>query len=318
MKVPDSLSQGRKRILLGLSPIFGVTLITFFFIRAPRAEQVNPKVKPSYKQLGVEHARPVVTSSCTYRDYPSPDHHTGLPFLGDVFASHDTKWVYFIGINRGKCQEEYKKSDAFGADDKEGHRFLCVFPENVHVLSEFVHPNQPHNNGFIFRCIIPEQFRNLVDKPQETTTLHVDLHSLEDMEQKREQISGIRRHPSVEVMNTSRLEQLPVCHPIERALKPKQYNLTAFVQIKSSYALDHNKWGRKKEISALSRMMDWIKYHQMQGKKRRSDISQNVLVFSHNLCVCVYLLQHEDGPKTLKNFPFSFFVVVSYFLGFSL
>ena len=222
-------------------------------------------MKTTYKQLAVERTSAVVKSSCTYREYPSPDHHTGLPFLGDVFASHDAKWVYFIGINRGKCQAEYRVSDEFGAHEKVGHRFICVFPGNIHVLSEFVHPTQSHNNGFIFRCIIPEQFQNLVERPQKTTTLHVDLHAIEDMEQEREKNAGIRRHPSVEVTETPRLEQLPICHPIDKALKPKQYNLTAFVQVKSSYALDHNKWGRKKEISALPRMMDWIKYHQMQG-----------------------------------------------------
>jgi hypothetical protein len=257
MAAADSLSRGTKRILLGLSPVVGFALITVLrvFSRAHR-----PGVDESIPQVKTAHA---VSSSCDYREYPWPDHHTGLPFLGDVFASHDAKWVYFIGINRGKCQKEYKTSDAFGAYDKEAHRFVCVFPDKVHVLSEFVHPQTSHNNGFLFRCSIPKQFQNLVIKPQKTTTLHVDLHSIEDMEQQKE--NGIRRYPSVEVTKTPKLNQLPICHPVDKVSVPKQYNLTAFVLVKSSYALDHNKWGRKKEISALPRMLDWISYHQSQG-----------------------------------------------------
>lgn len=205
------------------------------------------------------------SSSCSYRTYPWPDHHTGLPYLGDVFASHDAQWVYFIGTNRGKCDPQYKASDAFAADKGVGHRFMCVFQENVHVLSEFVHPSTNHDTGYIFRCRIPKQFQRLVDKPQESTTLHVDLHSMNDLELKKESSAKIQRFPSMEISKMPRLAQIPICHPIDKAMEAKQHNMTAFVRIKSNYALSHQKKGAKKQISPLPRLYEWMDYHRQQG-----------------------------------------------------
>jgi hypothetical protein len=47
-----------------------------------------------------------------------------------------------------------------------------------------------------------------------------------------------------------------------------QFNLTAFTRIKSNYTLDHRlpKNGQKVTVvSSVSRMMEWIEYHQQQG-----------------------------------------------------
>lgn len=205
------------------------------------------------------------SSSCSYREYPWPDHHTGLPYLGDVFASHDAQWVYFIGTNRGKCDPQYKKSDAFAADKGVGHRFMCVFPDSVHVLSEFVQPSTTHDTGYIFRCRIPKQFQHHVNKPQESTTLHIDLHAMNDLELKKESSAKIQRFPSMEVSEMPRLARLPICHPIDRTMEPKQHNMTAFVRMKSSYALSHRKKGAKKQISPLPRLIEWMDYHRQQG-----------------------------------------------------
>lgn len=43
-----------------------------------------------------------LSSSCTeFRKYPFPKHHSGLPYLGDVFASHDASIVNFVAIHQG-------------------------------------------------------------------------------------------------------------------------------------------------------------------------------------------------------------------------
>ena len=214
------------------------------------------------QSLGVDST---FSSSCTYRKYPWPDHHSGLPYLGDVFASHDAQWIYFIGTNRGKCDEQYKQSDAFAASNGVGHRFMCVFPENVHVLSEFVQPSTTHDTGYIFRCSIPKKFQHLVDKPQNTTSLHIDLHAMNDLELKKESTAKIQRFPSMEVSKMPRLAQIPICHPIDKTMEPKQHNMTAFARMKSSYALSHRKKGAKRQISPLPRMMEWMDYHRQQG-----------------------------------------------------
>ena len=206
------------------------------------------------------------SSSCTeYRSYPWPDHHSGLPYLGDVFASHDAQWVYFIGINRGTCKKEYLESDKFAAKGREANRFMCLFPDHVHVLSEFVHSTEPHSTGFVIRCRIPPQFQHLVQSAKDSTTLHVDLHALHDLELERTGPADIRIYPSGIVTEMPRLVQLPVCHPVERQMTPKQYNLIAFTRIKSNYVLGHVLHANKTTVSPLPYILEWIEYHQEQG-----------------------------------------------------
>lgn len=210
-------------------------------------------------------ASPQQSSSCTeYRQYPWPEHHSGLPYLGDVFASHDAQWVYFIGANRGVCKQEYLQADDFAAQN--GHQFMCVFPENVHVISEIVHPvPRQHSAGFVIQCRIPPQFQHLVKDAQKSTTLHVDLHAIHDLELYRAGPERIRQYPSGIVTEMPRLSHLPVCHPVTREMRPKQFKLTAFTRLKSSYLLGNYKDTAKTTLNPLPRVVEWIEYHQQQG-----------------------------------------------------
>ena len=209
---------------------------------------------------------PQASSSCTeYRQYPWPVHHSGLPYLGDVFASHDAQWVYFVGINRAVCKKEHARSDSFAAQKGQGHQFMCVFPDNVHVISEVVHPTPRHPGGFVILCRIPQQFQHHVQHAQTSTTVHVDLHAMHDLEHYLTGPEGIRQYPSGIVTEMPRLSQLPICHPVANEMKPKQFKLTAFTRIKSSYVLGHYRDTAKTTISPLPRVMEWIEYHQHQG-----------------------------------------------------
>lgn len=206
-----------------------------------------------------------LTSSCReYRKYPFPDHHSGLPYLGDVFASHDLQFVNFIGIHRGACRENFREADKFGADWHEGHRFMCVFQHEVHVISEYVHVTQPHDMGFIIRCKIPQQFQLLVG--QYTTALHVDLHAIEDLEVNRTGPMKLRHYPSMVVTDTPALTDIPICHPTnDNNIKPNQFNMTAFTRIKSNYPLSHFQRDANASMSSpISRLLEWIDYHKQQ------------------------------------------------------
>jgi hypothetical protein len=48
-------------------------------------------------------------------------------------------------------------------------------------------------------------------------------------------------------------------------MESKQHNMTAFIRMKSSYALSHRKRGAKKKVSPLPRLMEWMDYHRQQG-----------------------------------------------------
>lgn len=210
------------------------------------------------------------TSSCTqYRSYPFPQHHSGLPYLGDVFSSPDGQYVNFIGVHRGECREEWLTSDAFSATPQEQHRFMCIFQKDAYVLSDFVHPAIPHRHGFIIRCKIPRQYQHLVSQGQPTTTLHVDLHAMEDLEANRTGLVAMRQYPSIDVKETPSIPDIPVCHSLmenDKQLRPNQFNMTAFTRIKSIYALSHHLPDTNATMSSqISRMEEWIDYHKTQG-----------------------------------------------------
>ena len=154
--------------------------------------------------------------------YPFPDHHSGLPYLSDAFASHDATKTTFVGITRGKCDEQWKTADSFGSyTETEYHRFLCVYhdasssttinsggiremvlnsndhftstnnnhnnssshhQDRIYVLSDYVYSGVPHDDVYMIQCMIPEQFRHHIKIGQTTTNLYVDIYSLEDLE----------------------------------------------------------------------------------------------------------------------------------------
>lgn len=222
------------------------------------------------------------TSACNvYREYPNPDHHTGLPYLADVFASHDTEWVYFIGVTRWNCNPEFQEADHYA-----GSRFLCAFPESTFVLSEFVHDTTPHDRAVVIRCRIPNQFQYLVSYPNTmSTSLHVDLRSLEDPELEPNAAGNLKPHPSVAISDTPKLSHLPVCHaesmtalmPSSQTTKTaangeRKHNLTAMTRFKTESYGNAMAIGRirddpnKTETSdSLLKLKEWMDYHQRMG-----------------------------------------------------
>jgi len=249
---------------------FGVASLFFFdeSILTSISQSVSNKTNKLRASGGDNSRKPTNESSCLeFRKYPYPQHHSGLPYLGDVFASYDRQLVYFIGINRGDCLEEWSNADTFAATSNEQHRFMCVFNEDTHVISEVVHESSPFSQGFIIRCKIPQQFQHFISQGQETTLLHVDLHATDDLEMNRTGPLEVRQYPSVAIADTPALKGLPICHPVsERNVRPNQFNLTAFTRIKSNYALSHYLPSTNATMtSPLSRLLEWIDYHQQQG-----------------------------------------------------
>ena len=143
-------------------------------------------------------------SSCKYRSYPWTEAGTRLPFLGDVFASADGKYVNFVGTHRRQWGKEYEESDwAFG------RHFLCVFGNEHRVLSEKVHP--AYHEMFIIHCKIPPPFQHLVEFGQVDTLLHVDLHALDDLD--LQQVHNGSLNVSFP-KDRPKLAKLPICHPV--------------------------------------------------------------------------------------------------------
>jgi Glycosyltransferase family 92 len=248
---------------------------------------VNPWRAISEEQLAS--AVPAKTSSCTsYQAYPWPKEHSGLPYLADVFATHDSEYVMFIGINRGSCLEKIKQSnaDGFSKHDSHGYRFMCMFNGEIPVISEFVTPSAFAFGmyNYVFRCKVPDQVKEQVHAGQLVTSLHLDLHSLHDLEQppigtydgQHGRVHyNMLKFPSRAISDLPKVADIPVCHP-DTTNNKRTHNLTAYTRLKSSYLINHymttsnqtfyaphnysNKTG-----SPHYRINEWIAYHRTQG-----------------------------------------------------
>lgn len=207
---------------------------------------------------------PLITPShCGYREYPWPEHHSGLPYLADVFASHDAQWVYFVSLNRGACLEEWRKADVFEGEQGKGYRFICSFDDSTHIFTEFIFAPWVHNQGLVFRCRIPEKYQSLVSQPQSTTHLHVDLHAIDDPEADPKGIFRVKPFPSMDIRDTPKLAQLPVCHAIHNTTtNAVPRNLTIVTRIKSKYGQTNVE---TTELPYQRILNEWIEYHRQQG-----------------------------------------------------
>jgi Glycosyltransferase family 92 len=241
---------------------------------------VNPWQTNSTKGLVI--VNEVKNSSCiNYRAYPWPKDHSGLPYLADVFTTLDSEYVMFIGINRGSCLEKFVKSKADGFSDytSHGYRFMCMFNGKIPVISEFVTPSARSFGmyNFVFRCKLPDQVKVQVQAGQSETALHVDLHSLHDLEQPTIETYNIRAFPSRPISELPKIADIPVCHPSPTQTQ-QTYNLTAHTRLKSSYLLNHYVTDatdnrtyslphlyRNQTVSPHYRVKEWIAYHQTQG-----------------------------------------------------
>jgi hypothetical protein len=209
------------------------------------------------------------TSSCgEYREYPWPEHHTGLPWLADVFSTHDAQSIIFISLNRGQCLEEWKDSDNFHADQGIAHRFICVFPDGSAVLSDFVHTHSLHPVAHIIRCKIPTRFQYLVSDtaPQTFTKLHVDLHAIEDLEVQPLPNNGYRPFPSMEITDSPKLAQLPICPALTTTRPTRKYQLTTTTRIKSTWVNGQRRVDSNSTLKLDKKQLgNWMAYHKKMG-----------------------------------------------------
>ena len=209
-----------------------------------------------------------LVSPCSSTEYVmnytwDPLEKNGLPYLVDVFASHDFQWLNFVAVNRGTCLEKFKTADAFPSMENP-HRFICVFPNSVYVISELVGGNE-NQHGYMIRCRIPKTLQPLVRQIHTHTSLHVNLHVLENLE--AEPIGDLKypHFPSIPLTDTPNFANIPICPASPSSLQRQQFTLTAFIMLKSSYNKKHfsNK-GAKIEVT-VGRLPDWIDYHRTQG-----------------------------------------------------
>lgn len=203
------------------------------------------------------------TSSCTdFRAYPVPEHQSGLPYLADVFATRDRQELFFIGLNRGICSEEFLKQDGWMKGE---YRFMCVFPGNTMVISEYVAPTGDiYQNNYMFKCAIPKEFQHMIVPGQANTNLHVDLHALHNPEGKKKGMKKVPWFPSQKVTDTPRINQIPVCHAGYADLN-KQYELVAYTRVQSTYTTQRDKQGKTFQRSTVHRIEEWLDYHMDQG-----------------------------------------------------
>eukprot|EP00957_Ditylum_brightwellii_P088167 6715324-Ditylum_brightwellii.AAC.1 len=75
-------------------------------------------VVPEKKQL-VVHCQCPVEHQCQWQMYKDPVHHSGLPFLGDVFAKNSLMW--FAAVNKGNCLKEWQGTQEFYPTPKLTH-----------------------------------------------------------------------------------------------------------------------------------------------------------------------------------------------------
>jgi hypothetical protein len=208
---------------------------------------------------------PNSTSSCGFKMYPYPESSSRLPWLFDVFASHDSEFVIFVAMHRGFIDPQYQQSDNFAANVTTGlqHRFLCYFQGEDGIISEPVHRVGFGDLGgneqewtYLIHCRIPKKHRSLINVGQTETQLHVDLYAAHSVDAGISVSLDSFLPPS---HNASKLSNIAVCHP--STLQPNQFRLMAHTRIKSAYSYQAN----GKPIFESYRIHDWIEYHKFRG-----------------------------------------------------
>jgi hypothetical protein len=202
--------------------------------------------------------------SCSYRSYPDPKHHEGLPFLAEVFAVNSS--VYFVAMNKGGCLEEWRHAQEFHSTPEKKHYFQCRFPDGTTTTSDPIH----HKNGddedwsnavFIIRCDLPTQYQSWVALPATTTNLTVTLLATEDLEESSE-IEGAGQLGS--------FPNLPVCHSERPAYnntiisRTEKNYVSMMTKIKSHYTT-HEVHERKEVTIDPILVISWIEHHLLVG-----------------------------------------------------
>ena len=224
-----------------------------------------------------------LSSHCFYREFPFPDVEEGLPFITDAFADASLDNAVILALNRQEIFSRYAESDsAFFSDPETGrmHRFLCLFQGYMPVWSNPIHRpgffdkkrRRAHQRTLVIQCKIPSELKHLIRRGQQETNLHVDLVAVVHHHTKNHICSQIENSQLLSpdmVADLPTIWNIPICHPLSNAadeistkIKPKQFNLVAHTEIRSSYVYDV-KQPVAEEVQF--RFHEWIHYHVYHG-----------------------------------------------------
>jgi hypothetical protein len=113
---------------------------------------------------------------CGIEEPQLPSNRTVVPWVFDVFASHQGTRAYFIAEQTTKCYPDHR-AEEHGFEEQV---FLCQFsdPLRTKVASARVRPVVLVSSTFIIWCPIPPHVRPLVNNRDNRAQVTVDLISL--------------------------------------------------------------------------------------------------------------------------------------------
>lgn len=126
-------------------------------------------------------------------------------------------------------------------------------------MSEPIHPTydgkftgRENMMTFLIHCKIPEEYRSLIVRGQQSTKLKVDLYALYDAEDPS--------HNARPVSAAPKIEDIAICHPAN--FQPQQFKMIAHTRVRSAYKYTEGQVFPNRENH---RIPDWIEYHRYQG-----------------------------------------------------
>ena len=211
--------------------------------------------------------------NCGYREYAMPQHHQGLPFIGEVFAADEGKSVYFVALNKGGCLKEWRYAQEFHSNESTKHYFVCGFPDGTKVRSDPIHGKEKDedmdwsNAIIVIRCDVPLQYQELVKYPSATPNLYVALYATEDLEATLDGNTGAGAFTSsLPLATATSYQDLPVCHgewpstgPNISTSRKKDY-LSMMTKIKLSYC-PHEGTCETRILVDPKLVVAWIEHH---------------------------------------------------------
>jgi hypothetical protein len=246
---------------------------------------------------------------CGYREYSSPKHHQGLPFIGEVFAADGGKSIYLVTLNKGGCLKEWRNAQEFHSTDQVKHYFICGFPDGTKIKSDPIHVKEKDedmdwsNAIIVIRCDIPLQYQEQVKYPAATTNLGVDLYATEDLETIADGRVGESPHSLLPLSTTTSYQNLPVCHgewpsnkiSLDPQMRKKDY-LSMMTKVKLSNCPHEGKCESRIVVDPKL-VVAWIEHHLSIG-------------FEH-----FYIYDNEDIPHGVlekKLLPYVMSGIVTY------
>jgi Glycosyltransferase family 92 len=222
------------------------------------------------------------SNHCGYREYIVPNHHQGLPFMGEVFATNEGTSVFFVALNKGGCLKEWRYAHEFHSTESVQHYFICGFPDGTKIRSDPIHVKMKDedmdwsNAIIVIRCDIPLQYQDQVKYPSPTSDLLVDLYATEDLEaisdgnNEGDRTTGNTNGKFLPVSTTTSYQDLLVCHgewptttysrSINSTRSNKKDYLSMMTKIKLSYC-PHEGLCETRILVDPKLVVAWIEHH---------------------------------------------------------